>query len=151
MTRAKLGVAFVAVLLVLYLVLTAQHAWLLLADRAWQARVMGAALFALPVLGAWVLVRELLFGARTERLARILEGEGGLPPDDLPRSPGGRIDRAAADAAFTAYREAAEAEPDSWRAWFRLSCAYDAAGDRRRARGAMRQAIALSGRVTTRR
>ena len=35
----------------------------------------------------------------------------------------------------------AEAAPDSWRAWFRLALAYDAAGDRTRARAAARQAL----------
>ena len=34
------------------------------------------------------------------RLADQLEAEGWLPEDDLPRSPGGRIDREAADAQF---------------------------------------------------
>jgi len=36
-----------------------------------------------------------------------------------------------------------EAHPDDWRAWYRLGLAYDASGDRRRARGAVRQAIQL--------
>jgi Flp pilus assembly protein TadD len=38
-----------------------------------------------------------------------------------------------------------EQDPASWRAWFRLGLAYDASGDRRRARGAIRRAIALQG------
>ena len=37
----------------------------------------------------------------------------------------------------------AEAAPDDWRSWFRLSCAYDAAGDRKRARASMRDAVRL--------
>ena len=32
---------------------------------------------------------------------------------------------------------------EDWRAWFRLALAYDAAGDRKRARRAMRDAVAL--------
>ena len=47
--------------------------------------------------------------------------------------------RTAADA----IRAAVEAEPESWQAWYRLGWAYDAAGDRRRARGALRRAVAL--------
>jgi Flp pilus assembly protein TadD len=37
-----------------------------------------------------------------------------------------------------------EDAPDDWRTWFRLGIAYDDAGDRRRAREAMRRAISLS-------
>ncbi|KTR54674.1 hypothetical protein SA11R_08410, partial [Rothia kristinae] len=55
----------------------------------------------------------------------------------------GRIDREAADAAFPARRAEVEREPEDWRAWFRLALAYDAAGDRKRARRAMRDAVAL--------
>jgi Flp pilus assembly protein TadD len=49
------------------------------------------------------------------------------------------------DAAFPAFRADVEAHPDEWRAWYRLGLAYDAAGDRRRARAAVRTAIALEG------
>ena len=78
-----------------------------------------------------------------EKLARILEAEGGLPVDDLPRTPGGRIVQEAADEAFAQYQSEAEAAPEDWRSWFRLSCAYDASGDRRRARSTMRKAITM--------
>src|SRR5699024_8146784 len=101
------------------------------------------ALFVLPVIGAWTLIVELIFGARTEKLARILGAEGGLPVDDLPRTPGGRIIREAADREFVKYQAEAEAAPEDWRSWFRLSCAYDASGDRKRARATMRKAISL--------
>ncbi|RAD55612.1 hypothetical protein DN508_37815, partial [Burkholderia multivorans] len=78
-----------------------------------------------------------------EKLARILEAEGGLPVDDLPPTPGGRILQEAADEAFAQYQSEAEAAPEDWRSWFRLSCAYDASGDRRRARSTMRKAITM--------
>ena len=63
--------------------------------------------------------------------------------DDLPRRPSGRPVREAADAKFAEVRTRVQADPDSWERWFELSCAYDAAGDRTRARSAMRRAIAL--------
>ncbi|MDJ0321885.1 hypothetical protein [Pseudarthrobacter sp. PS3-L1] len=138
--RTKIWVGAVTLLLVFYLVVTLQRAVLLLWDPEPAARAIGAAYLVLPVIGAWALIRELLFGARTERMAKILEAEGGLPVDDLPRTPAGRIVREAADAAFGKYREEAEAAPEDWRSWFRLSCAYDVAGDRKRARAAMRDA-----------
>ena len=49
-----------------------------------MAKAIGAAYLVLPVIGAWALVRELLFGARTEQMATVLEAEGGLPEDNLP-------------------------------------------------------------------
>ncbi|NUP57899.1 MAG: hypothetical protein HOQ04_07280 [Pseudarthrobacter sp.] len=141
--RTKIWVGAVTLLLVFYLVVSFQRSVLLLGDSNLTAKAIGAAYLVLPVIGAWALIRELLFGARTEQMARVLEAEGGLPVDELPRTPGGRIVRAAADAEFEKYRAEAEAAPDDWRSWFRLSCAYDAAGDRKRARASMRDAVRL--------
>ena len=61
----------------------------------------------------------------------------------LPRTPGGRIDRAAADALFDVVRTELEADPDNWRRWYRLARAYDYAGDRTRARETMRKAVQM--------
>ena len=138
--KVKLGVALVTTLLVFWLVVALQRSILLLGDPDPVAKAIGAAYLLLPFIGAWAMIRELLFGARTERMARRLEAEGGLPVDDLPRTPAGRIVRSAADEAFPAYRAEVEADPENWRSWFRLSCAYDASGDRKRARRAMRDA-----------
>jgi len=138
--RTKIWVGAVTLLLVFYLLVSFQRSILLLTDSNLAAQAIGAAYLVLPVVGAWALIRELMFGARTEKMARILEAEGGLPVDDLPRTPAGRIVRAAADQEFEKYRAEAEAAPDDWRSWFRLGCAYDAAGDRKRARASMRDA-----------
>ena len=141
--RTKIWVGAVTLLLVFYLVVSFQRSVLLLMDSNLAAKAIGAAYLVLPVIGAWALVRELMFGARTEQMAKVLEAEGGLPVDELPRTPAGRIVRAAADAEFEKYREEAEAAPGDWRSWFRLSCASDAAGDRKRARSSMRDAVRL--------
>ncbi|MFC5859183.1 hypothetical protein [Agromyces flavus] len=106
------------------------------------AVVLGVALIVLPLLAAWGIWRELQFGMRSQLLVERLGAEGALDLG-LPVRPSGRADRAAADAAFPRFREAVEAEPESWRAWMRLGLAYDAAGDRRRARRAVRTAIEL--------
>jgi len=132
-----------AALLVLYLVVVAQYALILLGAGEPVATAMGVALLVLPLIGAWVLAVELLFAFRAERLLGVMRAEGGLPVDDLPRLPSGRPDPDAADLQFPAYQAEVEASPDSWRAWFRLSLAYDASGDRKRARWAMREAIRL--------
>ncbi len=141
--RVQIGVVFVTLLLVLWLAVTFQRGVLLLGDPSPVAKALGAGYLFLPIIGAWALIRELLFGAQTERMAKVLEAEGGLPVDDLPRTPAGRIVRAAADERFPQYQAEVENDPENWRSWFRLSCAYDAAGDRTRARKAMRDAARL--------
>lgn len=143
---ARVGVALMAAALALYIVLVAQRAYLLLTSGEPVAIAMGAALVLLPVLGAWGLWRELRFGMRAQALARRLEAEGGLPAEEIDVRESGRPERAQADALFPAYRADVEAHPDDWRAWFRLGLVYDGAGDRRRARHAVRTAIALERR-----
>ncbi len=140
---ARVGVAVMAALLALYIVLVAQRAWLLLGSGQPIGIAMGVALVVLPVIAGWALWRELAFGLGSQRLARRLEAEHELPTDEVDVRPSGRPDRAQADALFPAYRDDVEAHPDDWRAWFRLGLAYDGAGDRSRARGAIRKAITL--------
>ena len=132
-----------AALLALYLVLVGVRAVQFLGTGQPLGVGIGVALLVLPVLGAWALVRELLFGTRATRLVRVLAGEGALPTDDLPRRPSGRVDRVAAEAVFDRYAQAVERDERDWRAWLRLGLVYDASGDRRRARAAVRRAIAL--------
>ncbi len=141
--RNRLAALLMALLLVVYLVLALQRAVLLIVTGQPVGIAMGVALLVLPVIAGWAIGRELLFGARTEKLVRILEAEGGLPVEDLPTRASGRPLRDAADAQFPEYKAEVEAAPGSWRAWFRLGLAYDASGDRRRARAALRQAIRL--------
>lgn len=141
--KGKIGAVVMGVLLALYLVLVANRAVSLMASGDAIGVLMGMALFVLPLIGAWALAREFLFGAGAERLARQLATEGALPGGDLPRRASGRPFRQAADQVFPGYRDEAEAAPTSWRAWFRLGLAYDASGDRRRARHAIRHAIEL--------
>jgi hypothetical protein len=139
---AKRAAIVIAVVFIAYAALLGWRGILLIGTGDPVAVVLGVAVLVIPVLGAYLVWREFQFGRRTEALARELEEDGGLPLDDLPRRPSGRIDRAAADAAFTKYKEEAEAAPDDWRVWFRLATAYDASGDRKRARSSMRTAIA---------
>lgn len=125
-----------------YLLFIAQRAWVLLASGEPVAAILGIALLVLPVVGVWAVVRELQFGRRTAELGREMEQLGRLPADDLPRRPSGRVEGDAADARFAERQREVELSPDDWTAWFRLAIAYDDAGDRRRAREAMRTAIA---------
>ncbi|MGW6201610.1 hypothetical protein ACWF0M_36050 [Kribbella sp. NPDC055110] len=139
--KAKQTAIVLAVVFVAYAVLIGWRGVLLIKVGTPVPIVLGLAVLVIPLIGAYLVWREIQFGRRTEVLARELEAAGGLPVDDLPRRPSGRVDRVAADEAFGRYKAEAEAAPDDWRVWFRLSTAYDAAGDRKRAREAMRTAI----------
>lgn len=132
-----------AVLLALYLVLVVQHAIVLLGTGILAGQIEGVALLILPIIGAWALIVELLFGVRAQRLLRLMTENGELPVDDLPHRPSGRPERAAADVEFPRYQAEVEAAPDDWTRWYRLALAYDASGDRRRARWATRRAIRI--------
>ncbi|KAA9087283.1 tetratricopeptide repeat protein [Microbacterium radiodurans] len=144
---ARILAAVMAVLLAVYIVFVGHRAVLLLGSGDAVGIAMGAALVVLPLVATWALWRELSFGVHASRLARQLEADDALPSEELDVRPSGRVDRAEADALFPTYRAAVEAAPEDWRAWFRLGLAYDGAGDRRRAREAVRTAIALERRA----
>ena len=132
--------------LVVYLVLLADRAVLLIQAGGVVGTDLGVAVLVLPLIGVWYVVVQWQNGIRINRLAKRLESEGGLPDTSgLPRRPSGRVDRDAADEWFARQRVEVEQSPEDWRAWFRLAHAYDVAGDRGRAREAMRKAIELGG------
>lgn len=142
--RGRIAAIIMSVLLAIYLVAVVQYAFVLIGIDDWIARTMGVALLVLPLIGTWALVREIAFVLRAEKLMRTLRDAGELPVDDLPKLPSGRADPTLADAQFPPYKAAVEAAPESWQAWFRLGLAYDASGDRPRARWATREAIRLA-------
>jgi ABC-type nickel/cobalt efflux system permease component RcnA len=139
----RVVVGLVAALAV-YFVLIGVRGIYLLTQSDWALRILGVAVLVLPLIGIWVVWAELRFGWATQRLAQALEAD---PVDDeptkpeLPKRPSGRIERSAADELFARRRADVQAAPDDWRRWYRLAVAYDLAGDRRRARAAMRDAI----------
>lgn len=144
----KTFAALTCTLLVLYLVYTADRGMSLLLSGSVAGVVLGIGMILLPVLGAWALVREILFGTRIQMMAQQLSDSGDLAEDHLPRTPSGKVDREAATAEFESFAEAVEASPEDWKAWFNLACMYDAVGERKRARAAMRNAWSLrSGRA----
>ncbi|MEJ3403401.1 hypothetical protein WDJ51_01520 [Rathayibacter sp. YIM 133350] len=141
--KARLAVLLMAVLLVIYFVLIGWRAVQFVLTGDPIAIIMGVALIVLPLVGAWALWRELAFGLATQRIVQQLDREDALPVEDLETRPSGRPDRDAATADFGRYQAQVEAAPEDWRSWFRLGLAYDAAGDRRRARGAIRHSLRL--------
>ncbi len=141
--RGLAGALAVTALLALYVWQIAGRGWAMVATGEPVLIGIGVAVLVIPLLVIVLIAVEFRLATRVQRMADTLAAAGELPVDDLPRSPGGRIDRAAADAAFDERRAAVEQEPADWKAWYHLAFAYDAAGDRRRARSALRKASAL--------
>lgn len=142
--NAKLGAALMALLTLIYTALLANTGITLLLVDEPVARVMGALILVFPVFSLWVTIREFVFGVQVERLAAKIEREGKWPHFAFEYRPSGRPTRESADRVFESFALAAHQNPASANAWFSLSLAYDAAGDRLRARQAMRKALALS-------
>ena len=145
-TNPLAAVIVLVAVLAVYFLLIGYRGFYLVSRHGWSLRLLGFGVLLLPLVGIWVVVAELRFGLASQRLAERLIAEGVDPqPPDVPRLPSGRPDRAAADALFATQREVVEAAPADWRGWFRLAQLYDLAGDRRRAREALRTAIEKSG------
>lgn len=148
--RAKITYFVAAAVLVVYFVLVGSRGVLLVQQGTVITVAFGVAVFVLPLIGAWFLWHTTQFARRASRLARELENEGGLPLDELKRTPSGRIDRESADAVFARRQAETEERPEDWRSWFRLAVAYHDASDTPRARKAMQHAIALRASAGTR-
>ncbi len=142
--RTRIAVAVMAAVLVLYLLFALRYGVVLIQVGQPVAIGLGIGMLVLPLLALGLIAAEIVFAVRAEGLARRLEAEGGLPTEQLPLTASGRVERDAADAVFPSYKDAVERDPENWRPWYRLALAYDAAGDRRRARWATRTAIRLS-------
>lgn len=142
--RTRIAVVVMAALLLLYLLFALRYGIVLIQVGQPVAIGLGIGMIVLPLLALGLVAAEIVFAVRAESLAKRLEAEGGLPTEQLPLTASGRVERSAADALFPAYKAAVDADPENWRPWYRLALAYDAAGDRRRARWATRTAIRLS-------
>jgi cytochrome c-type biogenesis protein CcmH/NrfG len=141
--RAKITYFVTAAALVFYFFLAGGRGVMLIEHGTAITVAFGVAVLILPVIGAWFLWQTTRFARSADRLAKELEAEGGLPVDELVRTPAGRSDRDCADAVFAKRKAEAEAAPEDWRTWFRLAIAYYDARDTPRARKAMQRAIAL--------
>lgn len=143
-TRTKITVALLTLALAAYFFLLGGRAVALIQSGGAAGIALGIGVLLLPIIGVVLVFWELRFGWQTQRLARRLAEEDDLPDvADLPRRPSGRVERDAADAHFETVKARVEAAPGDWRGWFALAHAYDLAGDRKRARSAMRHAIEL--------
>lgn len=143
--RIRIVVGILVFALVVYFWLLTQTALTMITTGGAAGIALGVGVLLLPIIGVVLVGYELRFGWQTQVLARRLADEDLLPDDSaLARRASGRVERDAADANFEVVRTEVEAAPDDWRGWYRLAHAYDLAGDRKRARSAMRHAIELS-------
>lgn len=129
-----------ALFAVIYVALLGQKGILLLMDTNWVAKVMGLAILVLPLVALWAIFIELRFGIRAEQLAKSIT----LPELELVLRPSGRATKESAQEQFLIAKEHASQNLTSWEAWFRLGEAYEASGDRKLARKAIRKAIQLA-------
>jgi cytochrome c-type biogenesis protein CcmH/NrfG len=142
--RIQLLIGFMCVALIVYFLMLGRIAMAFITSGRPAPIGLGLALLILPLIGIWVMVSTLRVGLAHQRLARLIKDEGmELDVSALPRMPSGRIQRTAADALFETVRDQLERDPDNWRRWYRLARAYDYAGDRSRAREAMKKAVEL--------
>lgn len=133
-------------LVVMYLALLGQQGILFLNQPNAISKTMGILILILPLFGAWGIWSELRFGLAVEKLGKQLEAEGAWPRFKFSTLPSGRANKAEALQEFPEFQEQTRQDPENWRRWFALGLAYDACGDRKLARKAMRKAIALNQR-----
>lgn len=141
--RAVIGAILVTALAAIYIIAIAGRGVALIRTGEFAGIGIGIGVMVIPLIVVWLIIREWRLAATVQQMADQLAADDDLPVDDLPRSPGGRIDKEVARTQFDGFRQATEAEPDSWRAWYHVAFAYDAAGDRKQARACMRTAAGL--------
>ncbi len=144
MTSAKFGALFMSALVVMYLVLVAERSFALIGSGEPIGIAIGSLMFFLPAVAFWAIAMELRFGLRIEKLGEVLKQENAWPQFPFVLRPSGRPTKESAQDVFAEFRQKVESDERNWKAWFALGLAYDAAGDRPRARKAMRQAISLA-------
>ena len=142
--RMQLLIGLMCLALVTYLLLLGRIGVLLLLSGSVSGIALGLAVLIMPMIGGWAMFATLRDGFSHQKLSRLIAADGmELDVSALPRRPSGRIERDAADALFDTVQAEVDADPHDWRRWYRLGRAYEYAGDRSRARKALRTAAEL--------
>lgn len=142
--RTPVLIGFFCVALLFYFAVLGRMGIAMIGDGRPAAIGLGIGVLILPLIGVWALAATLRAGFAHQKLARLAAEQGmDLDVSALPRRASGRIDRVAADELFDTVRSELDADPDNWVRWYRVARAYDYAGDRGRAREAMRRAVEL--------
>lgn len=138
----KIWVGVMSALTILWVLLFAGRGLILLQEPGLLAKAMGIGILVLPVFAIWSVFSELRFGFQAQKLAQQLHAQGYAELDLVYRA-SGKATKESAQKEFE--RISRELEIDqSWQLWFQLGQAYEANGDRKRARAAIRKSIALA-------
>lgn len=138
----KIWVGVMSALTLLWVFSLAGRGLILLQEPNLFAQFMGLAIMVLPVIAIWSIFSELRFGFRAQKLGKRLDAEG-VADLALEFRASGKATKESAQREFERV-SAALSENESWQLWYQLGQAYDANGDRKRARSAIRKAIALA-------
>jgi hypothetical protein len=149
LNSAKVGALVMTALVIMYLALVAERSYALIVSGDSIGIAIGSTMLFLPAIAFWGIFMELRFGLRIEKLGKKLMDEDAWPQFPFELRPSGRPTKASAEAVFDTYREKVVADERNWKVWFTLGLAYDAAGDRIRARKSMREAISLANNTKT--
>jgi hypothetical protein len=124
-----------------YVLLLGGRALTMLAEPNPVAIAMGVGMLVFPLFAIWAILREIKFGIDAEKVTkRALSIE--LPELELVLRPSGRATKESAALAFDSVKQ--NFDESQWTQWLLLSEAYEASGDRKRARESMRKAISLA-------
>lgn len=139
--RTKIWVVVMTLLALTYVLLLGGRAVALLGETSPIAVAMGAGMMLFPLVAVWAIWREIQFGFAAEALTRRALAEN-LPELELELRPSGRATKESAAIAFDQLKQ--DFDENDWTNWYLLSEAYEASGDRKRARASMRKALLLS-------
>lgn len=142
--KGNLSAAVMGVLTLIYVALLANTGFKLVAMDSAVAKSMGALILVFPIFAIWLTFMEFRFAVQLEKLTDRISAAGNFPKLAFEYRPSGRATKASAAIVFEEYAKKVAADESNYLNWFALGLAYDAAGDRRRARTAMRRALKLS-------
>ena len=142
--KGKLSAVLMGLLTLVYVALLSNTGFKLISMESLIAKVMGALILVFPVVAIWLTVMEFRFGSQMEKLSTKIEADGNWPDLAFEYRPSGRPTRDSAAKVFEQVAKKVATDEGSYLNWFALGLAYDASGDRRRARAAMRRALKLS-------
>jgi tetratricopeptide (TPR) repeat protein len=143
----KIWVGVMSALTLVWVFSLAGRGVILLQEPDLVAKAMGIAILVLPAFAIWSVYSELRFGFRAQRLAERLQAEG-FGELQLEYKASGKATEESAKREFDRV-SAALNQNESWQLWFQLGQGYEASGDRKRARAAIRKAIALANNPDT--
>jgi hypothetical protein len=139
--RTKIWVIVMTTFALTYVLLLGGRALTMLAEPNPVAIAMGVGMLVFPLFAIWAILREIKFGIDAEKITkRALSIE--LPELELVLRPSGRATKESAALAFDDVKK--NFDESQWTQWLLLSEAYEASGDRKRARESMRKAISLA-------